>query len=74
MADMAFVTGGGRGIGAATSLALAAQGYRVVVTDVLVKEGEAIAASGQLPLRRRPGSLPALCPCSVLETIFASLP
>lgn len=43
MPDLALVTGGGRGIGAATSLALAAQGYRVIVTDVLVVEGQAVA-------------------------------
>lgn len=34
-----LVTGGGIGLGKASALALAAEGYRVVVTDVLAQEG-----------------------------------
>jgi NAD(P)-dependent dehydrogenase (short-subunit alcohol dehydrogenase family) len=41
---VAVVTGGARGIGAATAEALAAAGATVVVTDVLDTEGEATAA------------------------------
>jgi NAD(P)-dependent dehydrogenase (short-subunit alcohol dehydrogenase family) len=41
---VAIVTGGARGIGAATAEALSASGARVVVTDVLDDEGEATAA------------------------------
>jgi 3alpha(or 20beta)-hydroxysteroid dehydrogenase len=39
-----LVTGGARGIGAATARLLAAQGARVLITDVLDEEGEALAA------------------------------
>ncbi len=38
-----IVTGAGIGIGRATAEAFGAAGYRVVVTDVLVAEGEAVA-------------------------------
>jgi 3-oxoacyl-[acyl-carrier protein] reductase len=40
---IALVTGAGIGIGAATAAALGKEGYRVIVTDVLEKEGRAIA-------------------------------
>jgi NAD(P)-dependent dehydrogenase (short-subunit alcohol dehydrogenase family) len=40
---VAIVTGGARGIGAATSSTLAASGATVVITDVLDDEGEALA-------------------------------
>jgi len=40
---IAIVTGAGIGIGAATAVALGKEGYRVIVTDVLEKEGKAIA-------------------------------
>ena len=44
MTKLALVTGGGRGIGAATSVALAGIGYHVVVTDILKDEGREIVA------------------------------
>jgi NAD(P)-dependent dehydrogenase (short-subunit alcohol dehydrogenase family) len=44
LGKVAIVTGGARGIGAASAEALAAAGARVVVTDVLDAEGEAFAA------------------------------
>jgi 3-oxoacyl-[acyl-carrier protein] reductase len=40
-----LVTGGGIGIGRATALAFADEGYAVVVTDILEAEGEAVAAA-----------------------------
>lgn len=42
--QVAIVTGGARGIGAATSARLAREGAAVLVTDVLDAEGEALAA------------------------------
>src|SRR5580704_9942612 len=58
MKPLAFITGGAIGIGRATGLAFAKAGYRVIVTDVLAKEGQAaadaiVAAGGEasfLPL------------------------
>ena len=38
---IALVTGASIGIGAATAVALGKEGYRVIVTDVLEKEGKA---------------------------------
>jgi 3alpha(or 20beta)-hydroxysteroid dehydrogenase len=40
----AIVTGAARGIGAACALSLAREGARVLLTDVLIEEGEATAA------------------------------
>ena len=42
---VAIVTGGARGIGNATCRALALEGAAIIVTDVIVEEGEALAAS-----------------------------
>ena len=42
---VALVTGGARGIGAASAAALAAEGAAVLITDVLDADGEATAAS-----------------------------
>jgi 3-oxoacyl-[acyl-carrier protein] reductase len=42
-----LVTGGGIGIGRATAFAFAQAGYRVVVTDILEAEGQAVAAALQ---------------------------
>jgi 3-oxoacyl-[acyl-carrier protein] reductase len=44
MTETVFITGGGIGIGRSTALAYAKLGQRVIVTDVLAKEGEAVAA------------------------------
>lgn len=41
---VALVTGAARGLGAAVAAALAASGVKVMLTDVLVQEGEATAA------------------------------
>ena len=43
-AQLALVTGAGIGLGRATALALAGAGYRVMVTDVLKAEGQAVVA------------------------------
>ncbi|PPR78683.1 MAG: 3-oxoacyl-[acyl-carrier-protein] reductase FabG [Alphaproteobacteria bacterium MarineAlpha2_Bin1] len=40
---LALVTGAGIGIGEATSVTLGKLGYRVIVTDILEKEGKAVA-------------------------------
>ena len=40
---LALVTGAGIGIGEATALTLGKLGYRVIVTDILEKEGKAVA-------------------------------
>jgi 3-oxoacyl-[acyl-carrier protein] reductase len=42
--QIALVTGAGIGLGRATALALADAGYRVMVTDVLSDEGQAVVA------------------------------
>ena len=42
---VAIITGGGRGIGAATAQAIVEEGGRVVIGDMLAAEGEATAAS-----------------------------
>ena len=39
----ALITGAGIGIGAATARAFADAGYRIIVTDILEKEGRSIA-------------------------------
>ena len=41
---VAIVTGGARGMGAATVRLFAAEGARVVIADMLDAEGEALAA------------------------------
>lgn len=41
--SLALVTGAGIGIGRATAIALGKAGYRVIVTDILDKEGRAVA-------------------------------
>jgi 3-oxoacyl-[acyl-carrier protein] reductase len=43
MAGTVLITGGGIGIGRATALAFGHAGYRVIVTDILQTEGEAVA-------------------------------
>ena len=47
-------------------------GFRAIALGQLPLPGN--CAPAQLPLGRRPGSLPAPWPCSALETIFASPP
>jgi len=44
MKSTVLITGSGIGIGRATALAFGRAGYRVIVTDVLTREGEAVAA------------------------------
>jgi 3-oxoacyl-[acyl-carrier protein] reductase len=44
MKQTVLITGAGIGIGRATALAFGHAGYRVIVTDVLVREGAAVAA------------------------------
>jgi 3-oxoacyl-[acyl-carrier protein] reductase len=44
MSEVVLITGGGIGIGRATAKAFGKAGYHVVVTDVLDKEGGAVAA------------------------------
>jgi 3-oxoacyl-[acyl-carrier protein] reductase len=39
-----LITGGGIGIGAATAVAFADAGYRVIVTDILKEEGESVTS------------------------------
>ena len=43
--QVVIITGGGRGIGAATAQAIAGEGGKVVIADVLDAEGEATAAA-----------------------------
>jgi 3-oxoacyl-[acyl-carrier protein] reductase len=45
MTETVLITGGGIGIGRSTALAYGQIGHRVIVTDVLDKEGEAVAAA-----------------------------
>jgi 3-oxoacyl-[acyl-carrier protein] reductase len=45
MTKTVLITGAGIGIGKATSFAFARAGFHVAVTDVLAKEGEAVAAA-----------------------------
>ena len=40
-----IITGGGRGIGAATARAITDEGGKVVIGDMLIPEGEATAAA-----------------------------
>ena len=44
MTPTVLITGSGIGIGRATALAFGRSGHRVIVTDVLTREGEAVAA------------------------------
>ena len=44
MKPTVLITGSGIGIGRATALAFGRAGYRVIVTDVLAREGEVVAA------------------------------
>lgn len=50
--QVAIVTGGARGIGAATCVRLAREGASVLVTDVLDDEGEALAGEIRRAERR----------------------
>ncbi len=56
MDEIAIVTGAGRGIGAATAVALARAGARVVVAARMLADTRTIAAT--LPPDRAPGRRP----------------
>ena len=49
---VALVTGGARGIGEGIVRRFVAEGARVMITDVLMVEGQALARTGDRPLDR----------------------
>jgi len=71
---VAYVTGGGSGIGAATSLMLASQGVKVAVVDVKLEQAQAIAErissqGGEAIAIKADVSEPDEIQSSILETV-----